>query len=185
MGTAGDEVPEMNVEEGEFETDLGRKVFGGGGISPDVLSELPDGPQILTALFAHNAYFAFAVDYHEQSPVPDQSWQPPPGILDEFRDWVVAEEVTTAEALDEMFEDEEARAYSLRQIHANIFNAAFGPEASHQVLSKGDAQIQAALELFDDARALLERRTSLEGRSDLVASKPSAPETEDGLERPN
>ncbi|MEM1204685.1 MAG: S41 family peptidase [Acidobacteriota bacterium] len=144
-----------------FVTDLGRDVYGGGGITPDVLMELPDGPQILTALFAQNAFFDFAVDYHGRHQIQDPTWQPPAGIVDDFRNWVLEEEIVDAEAIDDMLADLEAKEFTQRQIHADIFTSAFGTQASHQVLSEGDAQIQAALELFDEAAALLERRHRL------------------------
>ena len=161
LGNSSNEVPEVESPTEEFKTDLGRTVYGGGGITPDVEVEIPDGPQILTALFAYNAYFQFAVDYNNKHQIQDRDWTPPEGLLDTFAKWVVDEEITTEEAITDMFEDEAARDYSLRQIHADIFNSAFGPEASHQVLSQGDIQIQEALELMDEAAELLERRQQM------------------------
>jgi carboxyl-terminal processing protease len=148
---------------GEFATDLGRKVYGGGGITPDVIVELPDGPLILQSLFVHNAFFNFAVDYNNRHPVPDESWQPEEGILEEFREWLISEEIASAEELDELFADPEAATYTRRQIHADLFTAAFGPEASHRVLARGDLQIRKALELLDQARDLLAERRELSG----------------------
>lgn len=161
LGNSGNEIPEVKPPSEEFKTDLGRTVYGGGGITPDVEIEIPDGPQILTTLFAHNAYFQFAVDYQNRSPVPNRQWQPPADLLDQFISWVVAEEITTEEAITEMFEEDAAREFSIRQIHADIFNSAFGPEAAHQVLSQGDIQIQEALDLMDDAEQLLQKRRIL------------------------
>ena len=77
-GTSQEAAPEMPQQGEEFHTDLGRKVFGGGGITPDVPIELPDGPQILTVLFAKNSFFEFAVDYHDKHPVPNTKWKPEP-----------------------------------------------------------------------------------------------------------
>ncbi|MEM6793485.1 MAG: S41 family peptidase [Acidobacteriota bacterium] len=174
----GDQVPELEVE-GEvdvFSTDLGRKVYGGGGITPDVNLEIPDGPQILTTLFANNAFFQFAVDYQSQNSVSDRSWQPPEDLIERFGEWVEAEELTTPEALEEMLTDPAARDYVIRQIHADVFNSAFGTEASHQILAEGDAQIQSALELFDDARKLLEKRHAL-GKVPPKVAATETPET--------
>lgn len=185
VGAQSDEVPEVELPSDEFETDLGRKVYGGGGITPDVVTEIPDGPSILTVLFASNAFFAFGVDYHAQHPIADESWTPPEGILDEFAAWVEAEDITSREAVQEMLEEPEARDYTLRQIHSDIFTSAFGTEASHKVLSKGDPQIQEGLGLFGEARRLLEKRHLLK-RSGQVASQ-SDPDALDGqdLGQPN
>jgi carboxyl-terminal processing protease len=156
--------PEMPQQGEEFHTDLGRKVFGGGGITPDVHIELPEGPQILTALFARNSFFEFAVDYHNGHPVPNTQWKPDPKIVDEFRDWVVKEDVTTAEAIDKMLADPAARDFTLRQIHSDIFNAAFGTQEANRVLAAGDDQIQKALGLFDQASQLLAQRHDAHGK---------------------
>lgn len=157
-GVHQDAVPELPQQGEEFHTDLGRKVFGGGGITPDVPIELPEGPQILTALFARNSFFEFAVDYQNSHPVPNTQWKPDPKIVDEFRDWVVKEDVTTAEAIDKMLAEPAARDYTLRQIHSDIFNAAFGTQEANRVLAQGDDQIQKALTLFDQASQLLAQR---------------------------
>lgn len=145
----------------EFSTDLGRKVYGGGGITPDIEVELPDGPIQLQRLFVHNAFFNFAVDYHSRNQVEDRGWSPGEGIFDEFRQWLLAEEIVTAEELDEMFEDPKAQSFSRRQIHSDVFTAAFGTEASHRVLAQGDLQIQRALELLGQAEELLAERKGL------------------------
>lgn len=171
-GAAQDAAPEIQQAGEEFHTDLGRKVFGGGGITPDVLVDLPDGPQILTALFARNAFFHFAVDQQAAHPVKDTRWQPEPKLVDTFRDWVIKEEITTAEAIDKMLADPTAREFTLRQIHSDVFNAAFGPQEAHRVLARGDVQIQKALGLFGQATELLAQRHALRGRPPAVTTRP-------------
>ena len=170
VGAQSDEVPETPTAEGAevFSTDLGREVYGGGGITPDHVVELPDGPQILTSLFASNAFFQFAVDYHSRHPVTDENWQPSDDLLEEFATWAEKEEISTAELVNEMLEDPAARDYVMRQIHADVFNSAFGTEASHKILARGDEQIQEALGLFGEASKLLDRRHGLDGQA-LVA----------------
>ncbi len=157
-----DDVPDVDVESPEFSTDLGRTVYGGGGITPDVVVELPDGPIQLQPLYVHNAFFNFSVDFNRQHEVPDRQWQPPADLLDQFRGWLTKEEVATEEELEEMFAEEEARAFVQRQLHAEIFLTAFGTEESHQILAAGDVQIQAALKLFERAQTLLAERLELE-----------------------
>ncbi len=158
-----DQPPEVSAANPEFATDLGRKVYGGGGITPDEIVELPDGPVELQKLFAHNAFFRFAVDYHGREEIADKSWQPPEGFLAEFRQWLIDGEIVTTEELEEMLAEEDARDFARRQIHSDIFNAAFGIEAAHQVMARGDVQIQAALELFGPANELLAMRHELKG----------------------
>lgn len=175
---AGDAVPEIDVDPTEvFQTDLGRDVFGGGGITPDVEIELPDGPQILTALVARNAFFDFAVDYQARHPVETPEWSPPDDLLEQFRAWLLKEEIVAEERIDEMLADEEAREYTRRQIHADLFNAAFGTEEAHQVLARGDAQIQTALGLFDEAAGLLAERQEQGGLPQLAQNETPSEES--------
>jgi carboxyl-terminal processing protease len=177
-GTAGevqDTVPEVKDSGETFATDLGREVHGGGGITPDVLVELPEGPQILTALFSRNAFFEFAVDYNNRNPVKSTDFKPEESVITEFRDWVLAEKITTAEPLDEMLKNQDARDFTLRQIRSDIFTAAFGLVEAHRVISEGDAQIQKALGLFPEAAALLEKRLKVKvGDPPKLASKAEA-----------
>ncbi|MCP3960278.1 MAG: S41 family peptidase [bacterium] len=156
-----EDTPEVALDSLEYQTDLGRKVYGGGGIAPDELVEMPDGPIGLQPLFAENAFFEFAVDYHAREKIAEESWQPPEGFVDEFRQWTVDEEILTGEEIDEILADEQARDFTRRQIHSDIFTAAFGTEAAHQVVARGDVQIQAALDLFGPAGELLAMRQEL------------------------
>ncbi|MDA8019390.1 MAG: S41 family peptidase [Thermoanaerobaculia bacterium] len=179
----GDAPPEIQVapENEIFYTDLGREVYGGGGIQPDVEIELPDGPSILTALFSRNAFFDFAVDYNARQGIDSTDWTPPADLLDRFRNWVLAEEIVAEEDLAEMLEDEEAREFTVRQIHADIFNSAFGTQEANRVMADGDLQIQEALELFDEAEAQLSSRQELNGDAQVAENQErSDPAAADG-----
>lgn len=153
--------PEVDLDSPEFQTDLGRLVFGGGGITPDVMVELPNGPLELQGLFIKNAFFNYAVDFHSKNEVDSIAWMPPEDILQQFRQWIVEEEIATSEELEEVFAEEEARDFAQRQIHADIMTSAFGTEAAHRVLAQGDPQIQAALGLLEQATELLAQRHAL------------------------
>ena len=164
------------VAQPEFATDLGRKVYGGGGIAPDVEVEIPDSPEGLQFLYVRNAFFDFAVDYHRrhEASIKAADWEPPATLVDEFRNWLGQEEIAKPEKVAEMFADEALAEIARRQIHSDIFTAAFGTEAAHRVLARGDVQIQAALELFEEAAELLGQRHQLrEKRLDRVATSDS------------
>ncbi|RMH22027.1 MAG: S41 family peptidase [Acidobacteria bacterium] len=155
-------VPEVTpLDGGEFETDLGRKVYGGGGITPDVEVDLPELPRMVQFLYARNAFFDFAVDYTSRHHVDDPAWQPPPDLLQQFFDFLQANGVASAEEIAEGLADAESRALVQRQIVADVMNAEVGPEASHRVMAAGDVQIQQALALFDRAAQLLAERRAL------------------------
>jgi len=157
------ETGEAELRGPEFSTDLGRKVYSGGGIEPDVAIDLPNVPEEVAFLYEANAFFDFAIDYHrEHKKEITESWRPGETFAAELRSWVVRQEIDDGERIDEVLANEEARDFTLLQIHAEIFNAAFGQEAAHRVRSVGDTQVQTALALFGEAAELLDERHRLE-----------------------
>lgn len=145
-----------------FLTDLGRKVYGGGGVTPDVMVEPMEMPQLLQILLARNTFFDFSVTWVNQHPVESRDWQPSPDLVEQFKQWLIDEEVLTQEEWDEGLEDTDLAQDIQSYLHAEIFNAAFGIEARYEILAKSDTQIQRALEAFDEASDLLARRMALQ-----------------------
>lgn len=157
------EDPEPPAEERDvFLTDLGRKVYGGGGITPDVVVEPEEISPFLQYLHTRHAFANFAAELHNRAPIKSQTWKPGSETLQAFRRWLIQESLAGAEEIDEAFADPETAAYILRHIRAEAFNTAFGQEAWHKILAAGDNQIQAALDLFDRAADLLAQRQGLE-----------------------
>jgi carboxyl-terminal processing protease len=159
----GEEVAE-NEEVGvqAFLTDLGREVYGGGGITPDVKVEQADVSTFAQFLLRRNALFDFAVEWANNHPIEEETWEPPSELLDRFSEWLAENELATDEEIAEGLEEVETQDFVRRRIHAEIFNSAFGLESRHQVLAKGDPQIQEALSLFGQATELLAKRQRLE-----------------------
>jgi carboxyl-terminal processing protease len=144
-----------------FSTDLGRKVYGGGGITPDVASTMEAQPEFIQFLRARAAFLNFAVDYLRDAPVNSRDWQPDDAVLDKLVAWLKQESIGTPEEIDKAFADAAARREAKLEIRYEVFNAAFGVTEGHRVRSNGDAQLQKALTLFDDARELLETREAI------------------------
>ena len=145
-----------------FETDLGRKVYGGGGITPDVIVQDDELLPFEQFLLARNAYLNFAIDFTNRNKSRIKAdWRPGPELVQEFRDWVVKEKIATAQEIDEALQKEELRDYSQLQIRAEVMNSLFGQEARHRTLTEGDKQLQAALNLFGRAATMLAQRQEL------------------------
>lgn len=158
--------------EGEeaFLTDLGRQVYGGGGITPDILVELDEVSPFLQFLHTRNAFFDFAVEYSNTHDIPDRDWTPSPKMVRDFETWVEGREWGGEEDLKENLADPDTAAYVLRQIHAEVFNSEFGQDAWHEVLAQGDRQIQRGLKLFGKAGDLLASRRDLQEEIDRRAA---------------
>jgi carboxyl-terminal processing protease len=144
-----------------YYTDLGRQVYGGGGIAPDIHVEPAQLSADLQYLLSRNAFFDFSVEYVQSHSIENRDWQPPQTILDEFSEWFVARDNTDREKITETLADEATREAVLRYLRAEIFNSVFGLEARYEVLAQGDEQIRRALEVLEEASDLLARRRDL------------------------
>ncbi|MDH3524738.1 MAG: S41 family peptidase [Acidobacteriota bacterium] len=155
-----------------YYTDLGREVYGEGGIQPDVIVEPHTVAPFVQFLLSRNAFFDFAVEYTEDREIESRDWQPPADLLERFEDWTIQRELATREEIEEGLAGEEDRVQSRRYLLAEILNSAFGIEARYQVLAEGDNQIARALELFDEAADLLARRQGLEAATRTTSLGP-------------
>ena len=145
----------------EFKTDIGRKVYGGGGITPDVIVQ--DETLTLPEQFflVRNAFANFATDYTRRQKVA-ADWKPSPELLKEFREWLVREGVATGKDADDALAEQATRDYTLLMLRAEVMNVSFGQEARHKVVTEGDKQVQAALGQFGRAAELLAERQAKE-----------------------
>ncbi len=145
-----------------FRTDLGREVYGGGGITPDIHVERPRLNTVLQYLVSRSAFFDFAVDYTRENAIESPDWTPGPELVDRFKDWLLENELLTGEEIERDLADPETRTIAERYAHAEIFASAFGMDARHRVLSAGDVQLKRALEVLEEASELLARRKRLD-----------------------
>ena len=152
----GDEIQES------YSTDLGRPVYGGGGITPDFIVEPAEVEPFLQYLISRNAFFNFAVELNNSTVVEDPSWVPAAGIIEQFGSWLIAEELATEEDLEATLADEVVRIDIERRIHAEVLGAAFGLQERFKVLATADEQIREALERFEQADELLTARLALD-----------------------
>jgi carboxyl-terminal processing protease len=165
------EAPEAkpSIQREAYRTDLGRTVYGGGGIRPDVEVRLREIPPFAQFLLSRGAFFRFGVVYAAKLEGIERNWQPDEAVLAAFRDWAAREGIESAERLAEGLAEPQVREVALRQIRAEVLSTRFGVEASHRVLAEGDAQIERALKEFPQAAALLAARQEKIERAQAIA----------------
>lgn len=143
---------EANLSEEEREvryTDAGRKVLGGGGISPDVEVKVPDPPEFIQTLERRTVFFDFAVQVTARRKV-DRDFQADDAVLAQFM------KLLGQKKIDHKPEEIQANLdYIKNAIRAEVIGAAFGLEERSKVLAERDPQIQGALELLPRAQAML------------------------------
>ncbi|MGK2859654.1 MAG: S41 family peptidase [Thermoanaerobaculia bacterium] len=145
----------------KFETDTGRQVFGGGGITPDVIvkpRELSETAQILEV---RSAFFNFAVEYFARHPQMSRDVVVTPEILEEFVQHAVAKEIATNDVLRGALTNEDDRAYIKRTIRAELVAAKLGYDASYPIRLEGDEQVAKAIALLPEASKLAMKSASL------------------------
>ena len=163
-GYDGEATPESIEEEGSedvFFTDTGRKVYGGGGITPDVHVEPGDLSPFLQKVLSRSGYFTFAVEYASRNDISD-GWMPDEKVFDELSSWLAENDYASPEEIAEAFADDEVVEYTTHRLRFEVFNSEFGLEAGHRALIVVDNQIAEANDLFEDAAALLTRRQALD-----------------------
>jgi len=159
VGDNGEVIPDPGNEE-VFLTDYGRKVYGGGGIRPDYIVEVPNPPVLIYRLVRENLLFDFSVRYANEHEDLERGFEVDEAILKSFRDFLAARDF---EYEAEEFE-EAAEAFSVR-INAQIGRLRWGAEEESRILAESDPQVQKALEVFGEASDLHSRVLRL-GESD-------------------
>lgn len=151
-----------------FHTDLGREVYGGGGITPDYLLEPKPPHNFVQRLILRSVFFNFAVELNNRTPIESPEWSPSDEDLERFRNWLIEEEYATREQVEEVFADPDVVRDCRARLRFEALNSAFGLEAGHRAQALVDEQIKRAFELFPEAGDLLRKRQLL---SQQVARK--------------
>ena len=107
-----------------YRTNIGRTVYGGGGITPDVEIEVPQYPSLIQALNNQSLFIKFASDYVSNNPDVDQArFDVTDEMIDAFRLFVEArsfEYTSTAEQtlneLEEIVQDRTASTEVLESL---------------------------------------------------------------------
>jgi carboxyl-terminal processing protease len=151
-------------------TASGRKVLGGGGISPDVEVSLEEATKFEQRMERKSIFFDYAVKYiAENSAISRTEFKVDNVLLADFRKFVEQKKIEfTGE------EWTESLGYSSTMIKAEIFGALYGLEERQKIIAKRDRQILRALEVLPAAENIPIVQVDLDGL------KPATTETEPG-----
>lgn len=139
----------------EFKTFLGRKVYGGGGITPDYSVDTAKLTNFVANLrFRHSPFFKFAVAEKEHFGIKPQQ-VPDEALMSRFRAFLEAQKIPVTDA---EWADAQNQADMRDQIAIEMQNIAFGVEAGWRYLCAKDPQVQKALEVFHEAEQLMKKQ---------------------------
>src|SRR5437773_5091257 len=130
-------------------SDIGRIVYGGGGITPDYVIEEPKVTEFRTVLAAKYGIYTFVRDFLAKNPSLDQSFQVSDAVMDQFKQHITKRGVQFNE---KDFADN--RDFIKRSIKYEIFYNKFGVSDAARVLLEDDPQVLKAVDLIPEAKEL-------------------------------
>ncbi|MGH7587890.1 MAG: S41 family peptidase, partial [Gemmatimonadota bacterium] len=137
-----------------YDTDMGRTVYGGGGVMPDVMvkaEKLSDvSTQLLEQAFRKNAFFSYAVHYHGTHPSLPKTFAPDDAMMDEFRTYLRQEK--GIDFSDEAFNAE--NDYVRDYLRYTLISQYHGEGVARQAVMEADLPLATAVELLREADTL-------------------------------
>jgi len=167
-------------------TDSGRKVLGGGGITPDIPAPQKELNRFEALLTAKDVFFEYArrltsgqvpAASNFQLPIKNEEVSTPAGksstkvlpkfeitdaILDDFKEFLRGKhlEFTNEDIQNDL-------DFIKRRIKQEVYTSSFGLQEGFKVAIQGDTQVQKALDALPDAKTLMTT-----GRMNSVAQQP-------------
>ena len=129
-------------------TDSGRTVYGGGGITPDVKIPNEKTNKFEDTLLEKYAFFNFAKHYVINHQVSKQ-FEVDEAVMQEFRKFLDEQKVTFTEA--DLAQNSD---WIKSNIKAELFINEFGQQEGMKVHAENDPEVEKALELLPQAKAL-------------------------------
>jgi len=142
-------------------TDSGRKVYGGGGITPDEKYDPPKSNAYERRVVNSGAIFHFgSVYYHGQAPVLQDGWMPDANLLERFKTYLTEQKVPFTDA-----EFAANKQWTTDQIRWELYSRALGKKMADRVTLTDDPEVihgigslPKAQELFDSVKQVLAKR---------------------------
>ncbi len=133
-------------------SDNGRVVYGGGGITPDVIVERPKPNDFQIAMLENYVFFSYALEFFEKNPSIDASFQVSDAMLNDFKKHLSKREIpfTDKDVADN-------KDFLKMRIRHEIFYKRLGNAEAQKVLDEGDVQLMKALELMPDAKKVQQK----------------------------
>jgi len=149
-------------------TDSGRTVYGGGGIAPDEKYETPKGNRLQAVMIRGYAFINFTAHFlgaQDRRKIA-KDWQPDQGVLSDFRQFLVKENIQFTEA--DFTENED---WIKQQLRREVFISVFNIEDSRRIMVESDPMVLKAVEslpkakeLLDNAKKMIVQRLNRNGR---------------------
>ena len=140
------------------QTDSGRQVTGGGGITPDIVVDAPKLNKFQEDLYRGDVFFpgeqgvgSFTRYFLGTKPTITHNFEVDDKVVKDFRDYLAKHNIRYTES-----EFAENLDWAKRKIKQEVFMSNYGTAEGFKVLLEADPQVQKAVEAVPQARALYE-----------------------------
>jgi carboxyl-terminal processing protease len=148
----GTEIPLKDRK--QFKTDVGRVVYGGGGITPDVFVKPAPLTRTTQVLEVRSAIFNYGVEYVAKHPDVTKDVAVTQATIDDFMQFAAGKDIAPLADIKDALQKPNDHRYIERALKAEIIAAKFGYDASYPYRLQGDNQVEKALEMFPEAQKL-------------------------------
>jgi len=139
------EVAEEKNHENVYYTNMGREVYGGGGITPDIEIEQSLLTNLGVDLRRKNIFFNYSVNYLvENDDIVTIGYKASRKDIDELLEFAKTEEIEF-----EQVEVDSILAWIENELTSNIIGRKFGEVERYKVILEEDTQLQKTIEIFD------------------------------------
>jgi carboxyl-terminal processing protease len=159
------------------QTDSGRQVTGGGGITPDIIVDAPKLNKFQESLYRNEVFFpgeqgvgGFTRSFLGTKPSVTHSFEVDDHVIKEFKDYLSKHNVKYSET-----EYSENVDWMKRKIKQEVFMSAYGTQEGFKVLLEADPQVQKAVDSIPQARALYENARKVVAQRNGVAAPGDQP----------
>lgn len=143
-----------------FKTFSGRKVYGSGGITPDVIVKPRELSRTLQLIEARGLYFDYGVEYEARHPDVTRDLKVTPAMVEDLVKLAAAKKIGSVEEILGSIRLPADRAYLERALRAEIIAARFGYEASYPDRVAADDEVARAADLLPEAEKIADRAAS-------------------------
>jgi carboxyl-terminal processing protease len=133
-----------------YYTDGGRKVYGGGGITPDIRFQEPTPDATLQDLERHFAFYSFAKEYLASHPDVPKSFEAGDEVVQDFKAYLEKSKILISEK--EFGENEPEIRRRLREY---ILTTAYGGQEEDKLVAEDDPLIEKAVTELPQASQLM------------------------------
>jgi len=156
------------------QTDSGRQVTGGGGITPDIIVEAPKLSKFQELMYRDDVFFpaeqgvgSFTRFFLGTKPTITHSFEVDDRVMKEFRGYLAKRNIRYTET-----EFAENQDWVKRKIKQEVFMSNYGTQEGFKVLLEADPQAQKGVEAIPQARALYENARKVVAQRNGGPSQP-------------